>query len=133
MAKNDTTTKKTTPTAPDTFDGKPIPPGMTVRHIKGVARLVKAAEADTRPAEVIFADRVESIRLIMQRQFDNLVKVGNARNARPTPAQEAALRNWLAEESDRALDALFGSLHADKMRGSLLTSPDVTPGFKPRK
>lgn len=136
MSKNDKKSKGLDMTNPDATgpsgDMAPAPDGYVYRIVKGQPKLVKAPTRDNRPAEAIWADRAEAIRMIMQRQFDNLVRLGNAQNAKPTRNQEAAFRKWLSEESDRAIDSLFGHLHAEDKRGALLTSPDVTPGFRPK-
>lgn len=88
---------------------------------------------DTRAPNVIWAERAEATRVIMQRQFAKLNQLGNARNATPSPEQEAAFRNWLTTESDRVMETLFGALHQQEAKGPLLTAPGVTPGFKLKK
>lgn len=108
-------------------------PGMVWRHTKNGWKQTKPSVRDTRSPEAIFAQRCEDTRVIIQRQMDKLVALGNARTARPTKVQQEAFELWWAEETDRVMKALFGDLQAQQARGPLLTSPDVTPGYVPKQ
>lgn len=63
----------------------------------------KPRERDTRPPNVIWADRAQNVMRLLDRQFGKLAQLGNAKSARPTPEDHAALKAWVEERAAHAI------------------------------
>lgn len=74
----------------------------------------KARNVDTRPPQVIFAERFNTEAKLMTRRFKNLASLGGAKRARPTPEQFAQVEAWLRDQVEACLADMGRKLRAQE-------------------